>query len=69
MAEYKLTTTDRTEYIEQNPPFEKEDPLRFPLFEHKYDDDYRNPCKNCPNFKEGQINICHCVLPYIGRTI
>lgn len=22
-----------------------------------------NCCKGCPNYKEGQLNICFCVLP------
>jgi hypothetical protein len=55
--------------IEYEPPFEKEHPVRFPLFEHKYDDDCRNPCKNCPNFKKDEINICLCALPALVNPI
>ena len=26
-----------------------------------------NPCYTCPSYKHGEIQVCHCTLPYTNR--
>jgi len=69
LEDCEIETTDHTEYIKYEPPFPKEEIIRFPRFELKYDEDYRNPCKHCPNFKEDEINVCLCALPALRNPL
>ena len=36
---------------------------------HRFVTPGKHPCEGCSNNKPGQINICHCTLPYMYNPI
>lgn len=53
-------------YPEEIEEEKKEDVVSLEI-EHYHKATIPECCKNCPNYKECEINMCHCILPSLER--